>query len=497
MTRFKRAAGSLLHITSLPSRYGIGSLGKAAYDYIDFLHASGLGLWQICPIGPTGAGNSPYSCYSSFAGNPLFIDLDILQKQGFLQKKDLETDSEFRKDKTEYGKVKKFKNKVFKKAYKNFHPDKQFEQFCDVHDMWLDNYALFMALKNKFEGKPWQKWHEEIKFNKPEARKKYQHELKDEILFHKFLQFQFYQQWGDMYSYAQKNNVKIIGDIPIYVTMDSADAWANPELFQFDENLEPTRVAGVPPDYFSKTGQLWGNPLYDWERMEKNGFAWWLKRIKHLMKLIDIIRIDHFIGFVNYWSVPAEDDTAVNGKWIEVPTIKFFNTVKKELGTLPIIAEDLGVMTPSVEDLRDSFNFPGMKILQFAFDSDSENAFLPHNYSQNSVTYTGTHDNDTTIGWYQSAPEVEKHRMREYTRSDGSQPEWELIRLGMLSVADQAIFPLQDYMGLGTEHRMNLPATVGDNWLWRYTPDMLRNIDEAGIKKMVEMGNRKPRPSEG
>ena len=493
MNNFTRSAGVLLHITSLPSNYGIGSLGKAAFDYIDFLKSSGLGLWQICPIGPTASGNSPYSCYSSFAGNPLFIDLDILQEQGLLEKKDLETDIEFIKNKTEYNKVKEFKNQIFRKAYKNFHPDNEFEEFCDTHDLWLDNYAFFMALKDHFNGKSWQEWDEDIKFNKQAAHKKYHLELEDDILFHKFLQFQFYKQWDDLYSYACENNIKIIGDIPIYVTMDSADAWANPELFQFDDNLEPTRVAGVPPDYFSKTGQLWGNPLYDWKRMEENGFRWWVKRIKHLTKLIDIIRIDHFIGFVNYWSVPAEDDTAVNGEWIDVPTIKFFNTVKKELGSLPIIAEDLGAVTDEVRAMRDHFNFPGMKILRFAFGDGMEHEFLPHNYPENCVVYTGTHDNTTIKAWYENASKKERKFLHKYLNYDGDDVVWKVIELAFESRAVFSIIQMQDFLELGEEARFNRPGTKDGNWEWRLKSSRVNEELVKRIHKLAKEANRIPK----
>ncbi|MBS3742709.1 MAG: 4-alpha-glucanotransferase, partial [Candidatus Cloacimonetes bacterium] len=327
-------------------------------------------------------------------------------------------------------------------------------------------------------------------FNKPKARKKYHEKLENEILFHKFLQFQFYRQWDDMYAYAREKNVKIIGDIPIYVTMDSADAWANPELFQFDENLQPTRVAGVPPDYFSKTGQLWGNPLYDWDRMEKNGFTWWVKRIKHLMKLIDIIRIDHFIGFVNYWSVPAEDDTAVNGEWIEVPTIKFFNTVKKELGTLPIIAEDLGAVTDKVRAMRDYFNFPGMKILRFAFGKDMDHEFLPHNYSEDFVVYTGTHDNTTIKAWYKNASEKERKFLHKYLDYDGDDVVWKVIELAFDSRAVFAIIQMQDFLELGEESRFNRPGTKDGNWEWRVKSSQLKEKLVKKIRKLAIKTNR-------
>jgi 4-alpha-glucanotransferase len=332
---------------------------------------------------------------------------------------------------------------------------------------------------------------------KPSAMKRFRKENEAELDYQAWLQFEFFDQWNKLKKYANDKGIRVIGDIPIFVDHNSADVWSNPGYFAVDKQGNRELVAGVPPDYFSETGQLWGNPLYKWDALKKDGFSWWVDRFRQMFELYDAIRVDHFRGFDEYWEVAASEKTAINGTWVAAPGRELFKTIKKELGELSIIAEDLGLMTPGVEKLRDDFGFPGMKILQFAFDSDSANSFLPHNYTQNCVTYTGTHDNDTTIGWYRSAPEVEKHRVREYTKSDGTEIEWDLIRLGMLSVADQAIFPLQDFMSLNAEHRMNLPGTVGNNWLWRYTREMLHLLDEERIRGLVEMGNRKMKPSEG
>ena len=501
--RFPRSCGTLVHPTSFPSKYGMGDLGNEARVFIHFLVRTGQSIWQMLPLGPTGYGNSPYASYSAFAGNHYLISIDKLVEKKLLQSSEAaeaELPATLRAD---YEGSYEAKDNLYTTAADRYYErmtkeeEKNLDSFRKQNEYWLGDYCLFMACSKANGRKPWNLWDKKLAQRDTETitkiRKKYEKELRYQVWY----QYEFFSQWADIKQYANKYGIRVIGDIPIFVDHNSADVWSNPSYFAVDKQGNRKLVAGVPPDYFSETGQLWGNPLYNWKVMKKDGFSWWIERFKQMFELYDAIRVDHFRGFDAYWEVSANEKTAIKGKWVKAPGRELFKTIREKLGELPIIAEDLGVMTPSVEDLRDSFDFPGMKILQFAFDSDAENAFLPHNYSQNSVTYTGTHDNDTTIGWYQSAPEVEKHRMREYTRSDGSQPEWELIRLGMLSVADQAIFPLQDYMSLGTEHRMNLPATVGDNWLWRYTPDMLHNIDEGRIKKMVDMGNRKAKPSEG
>jgi len=494
--RFPRSCGTLVHPTSFPSKYGMGDLGNEARDFIHFLERTNQTIWQVLPLGPTGYGNSPYASYSAFAGNHYLISLDVLVEKGLLMANEVKKAELPVKPKAEYEKSYDLKEGLYRKASQRFFDgmtsddEKNLTTFRENNEVWLHDYCLFMTCLKQNDKRPWNQWDEGIAQRKPGAIKKLEKEQSEEIRYQLWLQFEFFNQWNDLKKYVNEKGIRVVGDIPIFVDHNSSDVWSSPEYFEVDKQGNRQLVAGVPPDYFSETGQLWGNPLYKWKALEKDNFSWWVDRFKQMFELYDSIRVDHFRGFDAYWEVRASEKTAIKGRWVKAPGKKLFETIHKELGELPIIAEDLGVMTPEVEDLRDSFNFPGMKILQFAFDSDSTNSFLPHNYSQNCVTYTGTHDNDTTIGWYNQAPEVEKHRMREYTKSDGSEPEWELIRLGMLSVADQAIFPLQDYLSLGTQHRMNLPGTVGDNWLWRYTPGMLADVDEGRIKFLADLGNR-------
>ncbi len=496
--RFPRSCGTLVHPTSFPSKYGMGDLGYEAEKFIDFLVRTDQTIWQVLPLGPTGYGNSPYASYSAFAGNHYLISPDRLVDKGLLVKDDVNEARLPVKDRAEYEKSYEIKEKLYKKASEKFYADmsdrdkKELSTFKKNNQVWLKDYCLFMTCLKANGKKPWNEWDKDLAQRKSKAIAKVEEDQKEEINYQLWLQFEFFNQWYELKEYANEKGVRVVGDIPIFVDHNSSDVWSNPEFFAVDKQGNRQLVAGVPPDYFSETGQLWGNPLYKWDVLEKDDFSWWVNRFRQMFELYDSIRVDHFRGFDAYWEVKASEETAIKGRWVKAPGKKLFKTIKKELGELPIIAEDLGVMTPEVEDLRDSFNFPGMKILQFAFDSDSTNSFLPHNYPQNCVTYTGTHDNDTTIGWYNQAPEVEKHRMREYTKSDGSEPEWELIRLGMLSVADQAIFPLQDFMSLDTNHRMNLPGTVGDNWLWRYTEGMLNSVDEDRIKLLANMSNRIP-----
>lgn len=494
--RFTRSSGTLVHPTSFPSNYGMGDLGHEAYRFIDFLSHSGQTIWQVLPLGPTGYGNSPYASYSAFAGNPYLISLDLLQENGYLSPDDLDKARLPVTTEADYEKSFEHKDNLLQKAFEAFKEsrsadeEKKLKKFIKANSYWLEDYTLFVTCSIYHNREPWNYWDKELAQRKPSALKKFSKEHKKEIEYQTWLQFEFFKQWHNLKDYANSKNIRVVGDIPIFVDHNSADVWSNPKYFAVDKQGNRELIAGVPPDYFSETGQLWGNPLYKWDELKKDDFSWWIERFRQMFELFDAIRVDHFRGFDEYWEVPASEDTAINGEWVKAPGIDLFKTIKKKLGNLPIIAEDLGVMTPAVEELRDQFGFPGMKILQFAFDSDSTNSFLPHNYTQNCVTYTGTHDNDTTIGWYNSAPEVEKHRVREYTRSDGSEVQWELIRLGMLSVADQAIFPLQDFMNLDASHRMNTPGTVGDNWKWRYTPEMLENVDIKRIKKLIEMSNR-------
>lgn len=495
--RFPRSCGTLVHPTSFPGKYGIGDFGNEARVFIDFLERTNQTVWQVLPLTPTGYGNSPYASYSAFAGNPYLISPDILVFKGLLTKEDAlaaELPSGMR---VQYDEAFVNKDVLFKLASKRFYTglskkeEKRFKDFRKKNKGWLDDYVLFMACALHFEKSPWNTWEKDIAQRKPEAIKKYKKKFKDEIDLQYWMQYEFDNQWMDVKKYANERRIRIVGDIPIFVDHNSSDVWANPKYFEVDERGNRVLVAGVPPDYFSETGQLWGNPQYNWEELEKDGFSWWVDRFKHMFNTCDAIRVDHFRGFDAYWEVKATEETAINGRWVEGPGEKLFDTILKECGELPIIAEDLGFVTEGVEKLRDKYAFPGMKIIQFAFDSDSTNAFLPHNYPQNSVSYTGTHDNDTTVGWYEKAPDVEKHRVRIYTRSDGSKISWELIRLGMMSVSDQAIFPLQDFMSLGGEHRMNFPGTSSGNWLWRYTEELFSSIDEDSIRSLIELSNRK------
>lgn len=482
MTFHHRASGILLHPTSLPSRFGIGDLGEGPYRFIDFLEASGQTLWQVLPLGPTGYGNSPYLSYSALAGNPLLISPDILYGDGLVTQEDLDSFPDFPDDYVDYDLVIKTKFPLLRKAsnaFKNGGSEELwqgFNQFCQRHAYWLDDYALFMSLHEAHPGKGWQDWEPDIAKREPQAVQAWTEKLADEIFYHKFLQFEFFRQWQGVKTYANERNIKIFGDIPIYVAYDGADAWAHSDIFCIDpETSEIELMAGVPPDYFSATGQLWGNPVYDWEKVQENDFKWWIQRFKGTLEYFDMVRIDHFRGFQAYWAVPKGETTAIAGEWMEAPGEAFFKRLKEELGELPIIAEDLGVITPEVEELRDKFEFPGMKVLHFAFDSDRANPFLPYNYANhNCVVYTGTHDNNTTVGWFAHRSFEEKARVTDYLGSICPEGiHWSLIRLAMGSVANQAVFPLQDVLGLGENSRMNTPGLADGNWTWRYRPEML------------------------
>lgn len=495
--RFPRSGGVLVHPTSFPSKYGMGDLGNEAKQFINFLVDTDLSIWQVLPLGPTGYGNSPYASYSAFAGNHYLISLDRLVEKGLLNAAEVEEAAVTVTNRVDYENSYSLKNGLYRLAserfYKNITADeeKELRVFEKANNFWLDDYCLFIACSKLYDRKPWNQWEPELAQRKKRAISAFKKKNSEEIQYQRWLQFEFFKQWGALKTYANEKGIRIVGDIPIFVDHNSADVWSNPKYFEVDKQGNRKLVAGVPPDYFSETGQLWGNPLYKWDLMEKDDYAWWVERFRQMFELFDAIRVDHFRGFDAYWEVEASEETAIKGNWVDGPGEKLFNAIKRELGELPIIAEDLGVMTHSVKELRDSFQFPGMKILQFAFESDSTNGFLPHNYSRNCVVYTGTHDNDTTIGWYESAPEEEKHRAREYIRSDGSEIHWDLIRLAMLSVADQAIFPLQDFMNLNAQHRMNIPGTVNDNWIWRYTDQMLDSVDRVRIRQLVNLSNRK------
>ena len=494
---FTRASGILLHPTSLPSRYGIGDLGETAYRFVDFLAATKQQLWQILPLGPTGHGNSPYMCYSAMAGNPLLISLDALAEQGWLTKADLSEVPDFSTERVEYERVIPFKLELLKRVAQRFQLSKsdefqEFQEFCQAQAFWLEDYSLFMALKDANNGASWSAWERAVAKREPEALETWRTKLADAIFLQKFLQFEFCRQWFALKTYANERHIQIIGDMPIYVAHDSADVWAFPENFMIDpETLMPSQMAGVPPDYFSETGQLWGNPTYNWEVLGKTQFDWWLKRIKTSLAYVDQIRIDHFRGFESYWAVPEGEQTAMNGQWIQAPGVALFERVEAVLGKLPFLAEDLGIITPEVEALRDQFSFPGMKILQFAFGSDHRNPYLPFNCDRNFVIYTGTHDNDTTVGWYTKANDYEKQRLAGFI--GGLNPEsvhWAMIRLALSSVADLAIVPLQDLLGLGAEARMNTPGLGEGNWEWRFSTAMLSQTVREQFTTLTELYGR-------
>ncbi len=492
----ERSSGILLHITSLPGRYGIGTMGREACHFVDFLVASGQKLWQILPLGHTGYGDSPYQCFSAFAGNPLIIDLEKLVEQQLLTPDDLPDHEHFSDDEVDYGKQFHEKYVLLEEAYKRFQeidaPEmkQQYESFCTSNNWWLDDYAFFMALKIHYGGKAWNEWDDQIRKREPGALERYREHLADTIGFYSFLQFLFYQQWLELKTYANTNNIKIIGDLPIYVAFDSADAWANPEIFDFDENLNPRTVAGVPPDYFSETGQLWGNPIYDWEYLKEQGFRWWIDRIKANFLLYDILRIDHFRGLAAYWSVPYGEETAINGKWIDAPGEAMLRAVYDALGEKPIIAENLGVITPDVEELREQFNMPGMKILQFAFDSGEDNDFIPHTYDKNSVVYTGTHDNNTTVGWFKHSPPQDKQHMHDYFCLHENDPAWSLIRLAWSTVSNIAIAPMQDLLRLDEDARMNFPGKSPGYWKWRYRKELLTQEHVEWLRRITRVYGR-------
>jgi len=491
--KFERSGGILLHPTSLPGRFGIGDLGESAYKFVDLLVEYNQKLWQICPLGPTGYGDSPYQCFSAFAGNPLLINLDKLMGEGFLSSEDLHIQDPFDDHSVDYGRIITFKYALLWRAYERFTATAtlvqraKFGNFCQHQRDWLDDYALFMALKAHHNGATWNTWEWDLVNRGQNALNYWKQQLAHQISYQKFLQYVFFDQWLELKAYANRNSIKIIGDIPIFVAFDSADAWSHQDLFFFDDSGNPTFVAGVPPDYFSPTGQLWGNPIYRWDVMKERGYRWWIARFAKTFEVVDIVRLDHFRGFAKYWSVPFGEPTAVQGTWEPGPGEALFHAVEKTLGKLPIIAEDLGVITPDVVALREAFNFPGMKILQFAFDAKEDNDYLPHTYKQNYAVYTGTHDNDTTPGWYNKCSAEEKEWVNAYLNTDGSDICWDFIRAAWSSVADIAIIPLQDMLCLDSEARMNIPATSGQNWRWRFTWDMIPQESCERLKKLTKI----------
>jgi 4-alpha-glucanotransferase len=505
---FPRASGILLHPTSLPGRFGIGDLGREAYEFADFLASTGQRLWQVLPVGPTGYGNSPYQCLSVFAGNPLLISLERLVTDKFLEPADLKNVPSFPKDRVDYGTVTKFKMPLVKKSFETFREKaapgerEQFGVFCQRNISWLESYSLFLALKEAHGLAAWNTWEEDIRRRQPKSLEHWSQKLAHEIYYHKYQQYQFFKQWSELKKYCNERGIKLIGDMPIFIALDSVTVWSHPEMFYLDDSGKPTVVAGVPPDYFSETGQLWGNPLYRWDVMAKDGYGWWVERFRAMHILVDIIRLDHFRGFEKYWEVPATDDTTVNGRWVSGPGPKLFEAVQKDLGMLPIIAEDLGMITPEVHALREQFGFPGMRVLQFSFGSDPKaNDYRPYNFPRNCVVYTGTHDNNTTVGWFrgddvkdstQSREEREKETQiaLKYLGTDGHEINWDFIRLALMSSADTSIIPMQDILGLGSEARMNLPGRVEGNWCWRFASDMLTGEVKARLKELTTLYGR-------
>ena len=491
-----RRNGMLLPIASLPSPYGIGGFSKEAYEFIDLLEETGQKLWQILPLGPTSYGDSPYQSFSTFAGNPYFIALDTLAEKGWLTKEACEaSDYGDNESYIDYGRIYNSRFVLLKQAFLNSDilSDEKFTEFCKANQHWLPDYALYMALKNQNDGKSWIEWEEEIRLRKPEAVEYYKKELEEECNFYEFLQYEFHEQWTKVKEYAHEKGIQIVGDVPIYVAFDSADTWANPELFQLDEKNLPLGVAGCPPDAFSATGQLWGNPLYNWAYHKKTGYDWWLKRIAYCFDLYDIVRIDHFRGFDEYYSIPYGDETAVNGHWEKGPGMDLFNTVKEKLGELDIIAEDLGFLTESVFQLLKDSGYPGMKVLQFAFDPSEDSDYLTYKYQRNCVVYTGTHDNDTTAGWFEKLSDGDKEVALRYMNSFYTPKEeqhWDLIALAMRSTADTCIIPVQDFLGLGSEARINMPSTLGDNWKWRMTKGAFSEELKEKIRRMTKLYGR-------
>lgn len=499
--KFERSGGILLHPTSLPGPYGIGDLGPQAYHFVDWLESTGSNLWQLLPLGPTGYGDSPYQCFSAFAGNPYLISFDFLLQDGLLTEADLKDKPDFPASHVDFGWIIPWKLDLLLKAFAHFASasaslKKDFDSFCAEHAAWLDDYALFMALKEAHGGGAWNNWDKPIRRREPEALAAARAEHAESIRRYSFYQFLFFRQWHNLREYANEKGIKIIGDIPIFIAYDSADAWSNPELFFLDEETRlPTVVAGVPPDYFSATGQLWGNPLYRWDVHKQTGYAWWLARFRAVLNMVDIVRLDHFRGFAGYFEIPFGSPTAEHGRWMTGPGSDFFNVLNEQLangklGELPIIAEDLGVITEDVVALRDGFKLPGMKILQFGF-VDPKDPFLPHNYPTHCVAYTGTHDNDTARGWFDNIRDEERNFAIRYLGMDASKGRdqlssefaWKLIRGVWSSVAVYALAPMQDFLSLGTEARMNFPSRLGGNWSWRISEadmneDLARSIKE-------------------
>ncbi len=494
-----RTSGILMPVFSLPSKYGIGSLGKEAYRFIDFLYNAGQSRWQILPLNPTNYGDSPYQSFSSFAGNPYFIDIETLIDEGLLEKN--EADSfDFGDDATtiDYGKLYINRPKLLRLAFNRFIPDSDYKSFTEQNSDWLFEYALFMALKNANNDVSWTEWEKPLYMREPEALEKARTKHRKDIEFYCFLQYKFFTQWLKLKDYANQKGIKIIGDIPIYVAYDSAEVWSAPEMFMLDSKKKPKSVAGCPPDAFSADGQLWGNPLYNWKYMKETDYKWWKARIANALSLYDIVRIDHFRGFESFYAIPYGAETAKDGKWLKGPGSRFFDALKEEFGKdIPIIAEDLGFLTPAVNRMLKNTGFPGMKVLQFAFDSDSDNEYLPHNHKKNSVIYTGTHDNNTIMGWVKESPDKTVKTARRYMHVDDNEGfNWAMMRTALMSVADTAILMLPDFMGLDETARINEPSTIGGNWCWRISDGCLNDWLAGIIRENTALYGRLPQEAE-
>ena len=484
---FERACGTLLHITSLPSRGAIGDLGDEAYRFVDFLAASRQRLWQVLPISPAGTGNSPYSATSAFAGNPLLISLERLVERGWLGKQETSKLGEPKRQ-VDYAYVQSTKPKLLRKAAEKFldgangNSRKRFDEFCWLNGWWLEDYVLFECVRNRHGQKSWMDWPQELRLREPAAIDGVRRECERELAITRAIQFFFFEQWRSMHRYCAANGVKLIGDVAIFVNLDSADVWTHPDIFQLDENRNPINVSGVPPDFFSATGQRWGNPLYRWDVLRERGYDWWIQRMKWALATCDIIRLDHFRGFEAYWEIPSQEETAVRGRWIKGPEHDLFHALAQALGGVPFIAEDLGIITPEVEHLRRSFALPGMRILQFGFGNPGAHIYLPHRYETNTVVYTGTHDNDTTVGWWKNcATKEEKEAVESYVPANSDGIHWAFIRAAVTSVADLCVIPMQDWLGLDGDCRMNVPSRPNDNWTWRLekkaiSPDLVQKI---------------------
>ena len=497
-----------MHPTSLPGPYGLGELGAEAHRFADFLKDAGQQIWQVLPLGPTGYGDSPYQCFSAFAGNPMLISLDTLVRRGYLSHDDLDPRPRFPRDSVDFGPLIQWKLPLLRKAAQGFRRNgtasdgDAFESFCLRHSAWLDEFALFMALKETHDYVMWTLWKPELALREPAALDKARRDLREQIESNKFIQFEFERQWSELKAHCARNGIRVMGDVPIYVAQDSSDVWAAPDMFDLEPDGKPRVIAGVPPDYFSATGQCWGNPIYRWDVHAQTGYRWWIARFRRAFEVFDLIRLDHFRGFEAYYKIPGTATTAVDGEWVKGPGAALFEAVEGALGSLPILAENLGVITPEVEGLRNRFGFPGMAILQFAFGKDPQAPdFKPHNYPRHRVAYTGTHDNDTVVGWWNSSgaadstrtgEDVEKEMefARRYLNTDGSEIHWDMIRTLMASVADTVIFPLQDVVGVGGEGRMNLPGTSSGNWRWRYRSEELTVGIGARLKQLVQTYDR-------